>query len=209
LLALLSVPQKKILSKALNGDHLKLNRTLKLNHTIFSLDRLRAHLTPSLFFCMISKTLLDILCDLILYLFNTITKLLSTLRSSDRQLKQGETVQQQLVRLQAARSALQIQRADIAKRLEEIDAAINQLTQQQIIQSEKSDTSVTTLQQTIEREQAQTQRTPPRTQSRNQKSSSSIGHPYPLPYNPPHTPEGVRRNNIIAWVNDLRKQHQQ
>jgi hypothetical protein len=83
---------------------------------------------------MTSKPLLDILCDLIFYLFNTITKLLSTVHSSDQQLNQGETVQQ-LIRLQAARSVLLIQSADIAKRLEHIDAAIQQLNQQQIQQS--------------------------------------------------------------------------
>jgi hypothetical protein len=81
---------------------------------------------------MISKSLLDILCDLILYLFNTITKLLSAVHSFDQQLKQGEMPQHLLVRLQAARSALHLQRANIAKQLEDIDAAIQQLTQQHI-----------------------------------------------------------------------------
>ncbi len=37
-----SVPQKKILSKALNGDQLRLNRYTKLNHTIFSQDRVHS-----------------------------------------------------------------------------------------------------------------------------------------------------------------------
>jgi hypothetical protein len=33
-----------------------------------------------------------------------------------------------------------------------------------------------------------------------------VGEPYPLPYTPPRTPEEQRRNNIIAWVNELRSQ---
>lgn len=125
-------------------------------------------------------------------------------------MNQEETVQQQLVRLQAARSALLIQSADIAKRLDDIDVAIQQLNQEQL----HSSTETLTTSHTIERNtnqlnQSQIQSTPPRVRSRRQNRPSSIGRPYPLPYNPPRTPEEVRRNNIIAWVNDLRNQHQQ
>ncbi len=159
---------------------------------------------------MLSKLLLDILCDVIFHLFNTITNLLSTVRSSDQRLNQGETVQQQLVRLQAARSALIIQSTDIAKRLDDIDVAIQKLNQEQLhTQAETLKTSHTIERQTNPPHQSQLQSTPPRVRSRKQNRQSSIGPLYPLPYTPPRTPEEVRRNNIIAWVNDLRNQHQQ
>lgn len=45
------------------------------------------------------------------------------------------------------------------------------------------------------------------------KSPSSVTRrrrfrPYPLPYTPPRTPEEVRKNNIVNWINEIRAQQQ-
>ena len=157
---------------------------------------------------MSSTLLLDLLRDLIVFLLNTITTLVSAIHHSERQLKQGETIQEERARLQVARSALVLQQADITRRIDDIDVAIQQLNQRySAVQSDPPPPSNTPLQQSTNLQSVPTPSTPPNVRSRIQHRVSSIGRPYPLPYTPPRTPEEQRRNNIINWVNEMRKRN--
>ncbi len=74
---------------------------------------------------MSSTLLLDFICDLILSLLNTITTLVCAVHHSDRQFTQGEMEHEQCAHLQAARSALVLQQADITRRIDDIDITIH------------------------------------------------------------------------------------
>jgi hypothetical protein len=73
---------------------------------------------------MSSTLLLDLLRDLIGFLLNTITTLVSAVHHSDRQFTQGETIHEDCAQLHVARSALVLQRADITRRIDDIDITI-------------------------------------------------------------------------------------
>lgn len=147
---------------------------------------------------MITSTFYKITRDCILFFLNTLLDILSELARSVQQLPSVETSNQRLLRLQAARSALLLQQEDILRKLREIDAELNQLSQpnstSQLIDAASSDT--------VQPEQPQV--TPSRVRPRTTRRPSSIGRPYRRPFDPPRTPEEVRQNNIIEWINELR-----
>ena len=59
-------------------------------------------------------------------------------------------------------------------------------------------------QQQLHNQLAPTTNASPRRPSTITSRQRSIGRPYPIPFSPPRTPEEVRRNNIIEWLNDIR-----
>ena len=147
---------------------------------------------------MITSTFYKITRDCILFFLNTLLDILSELARSVQQLPSVETSVQRLLRLQAARSALLLQQEDILRKLREIDAELNQLSQpnstSQLNDAAPSDT--------VQPEQPQV--TPSRVRPRYTRRPSSIGRPHRRPFDPPWTPEEVRQNNIIEWINELR-----
>ena len=152
--------------------------------------------------------LLDVLSDLILFLLNTSTTiLLSLYRSTDTTTNRNQS-SQNIVHLHVARSVLLLQKDAIQRRIEAIDESIKLFHQL----SNTQDSAETTAQSAavLQHETSHLpveQRTPPRNRTRSNTRYTNIGKPYPLPYTPPRTPDEERRNRIIEWVNDLRKQH--
>jgi hypothetical protein len=147
---------------------------------------------------MITSTFYTIIRDCILFLLNTLLAILSEFARSVQQSSAVETSDQRLLRLQAARSALLLQQEDVLRKLREIAAEIDQLSQpnstSQLLGAVPLDTA----------QPEQPQVTPPRVRPRHTRRPSSIGCPYRRPFDPPRTPEEVRQNNIIEWINDLR-----
>jgi hypothetical protein len=92
----------------------------------FTPRQLRAH-HIIFFFCM-TTILFDILCDFVVFILTTITNILSALHRLSRHLLIGDSLHHQLIRLQANRSALLIQKEDIPCQIAEIDMAIKHLT---------------------------------------------------------------------------------
>ena len=140
---------------------------------------------------MILISLINLLYDIVLFLLSTIITILSALQRSLQHSRVTVPLPQQLIHLQADRSALVRQQEELSHQIAVLDALIHSL--------QRSSPSIQILPQQI---------SPPRSRGQTTTRHSRIGTPYPLPFNPPPTPEEERRNRIIAWVNDLRKQNQ-
>ncbi len=147
---------------------------------------------------MDSTILLDLLCNFILVILNACITLLFAIFCSLQSLQSTDSSNRQHLRLQASRSLLVLQQEEISRWLEEIDTSIRNSEQQSDIRP-----------QSIISPSTSPQTTPIRSRQRTFRQLSSIGRPYPLPFNPPRTPEEVRRNNIVAWLNDIRSQNKE
>lgn len=148
---------------------------------------------------MIFELILDLICLLILSFINITITILSAIHRSFQDLQTSEPSHQRLIRLQGVRLALVRQQETITRWLDEI----NQYIQRDLIQSPSLTNQPENLTSSTPRH------TRVQTRQRRSAQSSTIGNPYPLPYTPPRTPEEVRRNNIIEWINDLHQQHKE
>jgi hypothetical protein len=149
---------------------------------------------------MDSTVLLDLLCNVILIILNTCITLFFAIYRSLQRLQSTDLSNHQLLRLQASRSLLVIQQEEISRWLEEIDTSIQHSEHQ-------SDNTIH--QQPAISPSTSPQTTPLRSRQRMFHQNTSSGHPYPLPFNPPRTPEEVRSNNIVAWLNNLHNQYKE
>jgi hypothetical protein len=75
------------------------------------------------------QLLLTLLCELIFYLLNFIAKILPSSHHSNEHTLDNDMVQQQLIQLRAARSALVLQHDDISCQLASIEVSLQRLTQ--------------------------------------------------------------------------------
>ena len=153
----------------------------------------------STLFC-IFQLLLTLLCDVIFYLLYVIAKILPSSHHSNQPTIDNDTVQQQLIQLRDDHSALLLQCEDISRRLTNIEESLQWLTQISLpVDTQGNQHSTVQLSTSDHFPKSSLLATPPR-----RRRPSSVGIPYPLPFIPPRTPEEIRRNNIIAWVNDMR-----
>ncbi len=113
-------------------------------------------------------------------------------------------------RLQAERQALLAQRDYISRQIAQLDELLRSTTgtPNSVITAETETLPVTPSPSIPLQRNASQRSTPPRSGVHNRNRSLRIGQPYPIPYTPPRTPEEERRNNVIAWLNDLRLQNQ-
>jgi hypothetical protein len=152
--------------------------------------------------------LLNYICAFILFFINTLTLLFELFCCLAHHLKTRASAVPSLTKLQATRSELLQQQVALSQRLADIDTVIASFQQssiqpqQDLTQQNPAVASPHTTTTHLARHS-----TPPRQRRRTSTKPSSIGKPYPLPYTPPRTPEEERRNNIIAWINDLRQQN--
>jgi hypothetical protein len=156
---------------------------------------------------MSSTLLLDYIYAFILFLINILIIFFELFCRLFHHLQTRASSVSTLTKLQATRSVLLQQQADLSRRVADIDAAIASIQrssnpiQQELTQQSSAVANLYTTPSSVQHS------TPPRHRRRTVQRPSSIGKPYPLPYNPPRTPEEERRNNIVAWINDLRLQH--
>jgi hypothetical protein len=156
---------------------------------------------------MSSTLLLNYICAFILFVINILTIFFQLFCRLLQYLRTRASSVPTLTKLQATRSVLLQQHADLSWRIADIDAAIASIHQSSNhIQQDFTQQSPVVANPRTMSHSAQ-HSTPPRHRQRTIQRPSSIGKPYPLPYTPPPTPEEERRNNIIAWINDLRQQH--
>ncbi len=122
-----------------------------------------------------------------------------------------EASSQQRLLLQAQWAILLTQRDSIDRQLAELDLSLTPQQQNQIISSPLhghspiTDSSLST--------RRFSSRTTPATQRRQRSRPNSNSYsfaPHPIPFTPPRTPDEVRRNNIVIWLNEIRaRQHQE
>jgi hypothetical protein len=113
-----------------------------------------------------------------------------------------------LPRLQEAHSALLFQRADLSRQISEIELLINSITQSSSpAPVPAQDTITIPTSSSLIPSPPSTENDTPQRRIRRRIRRSGIGRPYPLPFTPPRTPEEIRRNNIVEWINDLRSIH--
>ena len=156
---------------------------------------------------MSSTLLLNYICAFILFVINILTIFFQLFCRLLQYLRTRASSVPTLTKLQATRSVLLQQQANLSRHIADIDAAIVSLQQPSIpIQQVLTQQSSVVANPHMTPHSVQ-HSTPPRHRRRTIQRPSSIGKPYPLPYTPPPTPEEERRNNIIAWINDLRQQH--
>jgi hypothetical protein len=113
-------------------------------------------------------------------------------------------------RLQAERQALLVQRDYISRQIAKLDELLQSTTSQtnSVATTEPENLPATPSPSIPSQHNASQRSTPPRSGPHNRRRPVRIGQPYPIPYTPPRTPEEERRNNVIAWLNDLRLQNQ-
>jgi hypothetical protein len=154
--------------------------------------------------------LLDFLRDLASLIINTITKIVSSISSVNQQSGNGLELEN-ITHLQETRSALLRQQDEVSHQLEVIESTIQHLTysasqDKQDINQFTMSTPSSVILETVQSSQCTT--TPLRQRRRRTLRQTNIGEPYPLPFSSPRTPEEVRRNNIVVWLNEIRSQHQ-
>jgi hypothetical protein len=150
----------------------------------------------------------DLLCSIILSLSSIITTVFSRLQHYTRQQPFDISPSTPLPRLQEAHSALLLQQADLSRRITELELLITSLTQSASPASAPTQNITTTLTSpSLIPSIPSIENVTPQRHLRRRTRHSSVGRPYPLPFTPPRTPEEVRRNNIIEWINDLRAIH--
>jgi hypothetical protein len=151
--------------------------------------------------------LVDFLCNLALLLINTITKILSSTKNIHRTSSSESLEPQQLLLLQETRSALLLQQEEISRQLVVIYASIKKLTQLHLNHQNDPSRSINpVISSSVSAQPESTNITPVRRRRRRTTQQLSGCVPYPLPFQPPRTPDEERRNNIVAWINDLRQQ---
>lgn len=147
--------------------------------------------------------LIEFLRDFALLLINTITKLLSSIQSL-HQASSSNKPFNQTAHLQETRTALILQQEEISRRIAEIEDQIQSLTKSTTQdQAKNCPTTITDSPLTQTNQPIESITTP----IRRRRRPTSIGKPYPLPFIPPRTPEEERRNNVISWINDIRRLH--
>jgi hypothetical protein len=152
----------------------------------------------------------DLLCDIITFLLNCIINIISRLRYLCRRYYSTALSSYQCHRLQAERQALLIQRDYISRQIAQINELLHSTTSpsNSVVTAEIENLPVTPSPSITLQRNASQRSTPPRSGVHHRHRSVRIGHPYPIPYTPPRTPEEERRNNVIAWLNELRLQNQ-
>jgi hypothetical protein len=154
--------------------------------------------------------LLDFLRDLALLIINTITKIISSASSVHQQSGNG-LEPENINHLQETRSALLRQQDEVSCQLEVIETTIQRLTysasqDKQDLNQLTTSTPSSVILETVQSTQSNI--TPLRQRRRRTLRQTNIGEPYPLPFSSPRTPEEVRHNNIVIWLNEIRSQHQ-
>jgi hypothetical protein len=147
----------------------------------------------------------DYLCNIVIIIISSIANTLILIKNYLRRFQLPETLDQQIIRYQTRRSELLAQRDEISRQLTDIDNAIQNLhrlaSTEQRATPQRTSTYLSPIRTSSHRS---SQTTTPNSARRPRIRHSSIGIPYPLPFNPPRTPEEERRNSIIIWVNELR-----
>ncbi len=140
-------------------------------------------------------TIIDLLCDIVIFIPTTITNTILTLKNSLRHSPTNESLHSYVFHLQTERSALLVQRDNISRQLAALDASI-----QSILRSTPLELSDPPQSHPVDSQLSNTT-PPPRHRISNRTHQVGIGILYPLPFTPARTPETARRNSIIAWVN--------
>jgi hypothetical protein len=143
---------------------------------------------------------------LVLLFLTTFTTLISELRRLSLPSAVTESASQQIIQLQAEHAALVTHQEILSRQIADKDASIHHLQVASTISPTETNIPPSTVTNTFINFTSQNLRnTPPHPRTRSSRSSS-IGVPYPPPFTPPRTPDEERRNSIIAWVNEIRKQ---
>jgi hypothetical protein len=147
----------------------------------------------------------DYLCNIVIIILTSIANALIIIKNFLRRFQLPETPDQQLVRYQTRRSELLAQRDEISRQITDLDIAIQDIhrsvSSEQRALPQRTFTSLSPIRTSGH---GISHNTTPRSERRPRIRHPSIGIPYPLPFNPPRTPEEERRNSIIVWVNELR-----
>ncbi len=103
-----------------------------------------------------------------------------------------------------------VQRDYISRQIGQLDELLQSMTStpNSVVTAETETLPATPSPSITLQRNASQRSTPLRSGVHNRNRSIRIGQPYPIPYTPPRTPEEERRNNMIAWLNDLRLQNQ-
>ncbi len=148
--------------------------------------------------------LFDLLCSIILVLSSVITTVFSRLQNYIRQQTFNISSSISLPRLQEAHSALLLQQDELSQQNTELELLINSITQSlSSTLAPTQNTTTTPTPSSLIPSLISTDTNTPQRSLWHRIRCSSIGRPYPLPFTPPRTPEELRRNNIVEWINDL------
>jgi hypothetical protein len=156
--------------------------------------------------------LITIFCDILHFLLTHLLVFISKIRYYIDQLNLINVQDIQLRKLRVQQSVLIAQRDLLQQQIDSITVSIDSI----IASTESPSTSqvVPISSAPIPSDHQQLPQLPPSTSTPQQSTARrriarrhyKVGEPYPLPYTPPKTPEEQRRNNIVAWINELRSQ---
>lgn len=136
----------------------------------------------------------DVVNDIIYSIVTILLTLSMSLQQYSTRLPSAASIIQRQHALKAQRSFLLAKRALLDQQIVEIDNMLNDPSSSPPNQTttESANSAVTSPTQCRQRSSA-----------RRSKATTSY---HRLPFSPPRTPEEVRRNNIIIWINEMRAQ---
>jgi hypothetical protein len=151
------------------------------------------------------STSFELSCDIELLVLTILILVLFMVYISSKRVLHRKSTSEKLIHLTEVRTALLLQQDSIQKQIENIDIVIQQLSSESLPVNSTVSQTPESIPLTSENHTAVS---PPRPQSqtilRRRPRHTRIGEPYPLPFNPPRTPEEERQNSVTVWINELR-----
>ena len=144
-------------------------------------------------------------CDIVIFVLTILILVLFTLYIVVKRVTFRTSTSEKLLHFTEARAAFILQQNNIQKQIDDIDILIQQFSPSSpSVNSTVSQTPETIPLSSTNHPAVSPPRPPSRSTLRRRPRHARIGEPYPLPFNPPRTPEEERQNSVTVWINELR-----